>query len=216
MKVVIVEDKKEINNKINKLTNRILIEKNYDSDVISFLGYNEELKKILYSPERKIYILDIILNDYSGHDIAREIREKAKDWDSIIIISSAHNLKETLISERLSIFTYLLKEKNFEEELKETIESALSILELKGVLTPNKEYKLIHDDIFYVKREKNSKYCNIHTLKDIIRVRKSLKSIQQELKLKKIKKYLLVNEKNINFLKEEEIIFKNEEVLKLN
>ena len=98
MKVVIVEDKKEINNKINKLTNRILIEKNYDSDVISFLGYNEELKKILYSPERKIYILDIILNDYSGHDIAREIREKAKDWDSIIIISSAHNLKETLIS----------------------------------------------------------------------------------------------------------------------
>ena len=100
--------------------------------------------------------------------------------------------------------------------MKETIESALSILELKGVLTPNKEYKLIHDDILYVKKEKNSKYCNIHTLKDIIRVRKSLKSIQQELKLKKIKKYLLVNEKNINFLKEEEIIFKNEEVLKLN
>ena len=35
MKVVIVEDKEEFNNKISKIANRILIEKNYDSDVLS-------------------------------------------------------------------------------------------------------------------------------------------------------------------------------------
>lgn len=213
MKVVIVEDKEEFNNKISKIANRILIEKNYDSDVLSFFDYNKELKEVIHSKARNIYILDIELENYHGSDIAREIREGAKDWRSIIIISSAHNKKESLISERLSIYTYLLKGEDFEQNLTETIESALDILELEGYLSPKNEYKLIHDDILYVKKEKNSKYCNIHTLREPIRIRKTIKAIQQELKLKKIKKSILVNEQNVAYRDEEKIIFKNKEVL---
>lgn len=216
MKIVVIEDNYEFNQIICKYINQILIENDLDYDVISFNGYNKKLKRIIHDKEIKIYIVDIKLDNYSGYDICREIREEAYDWDSIIIIASIYNQKENFISLRLLIFTYLSKLSNFENNLKDTIIYASNILEHKNFLAINKRSKISTNDICYILKEKNSKYCFIKTLDNDYRIRRSLKSLKDELKLRKIKNYLLVNDKNIKSTNKSEIIFENNIAIKID
>ena len=110
MKVVIVDDICEFSNIIKKSIMQVLIEENLDVGILTFDKYTKELNRLIYSNEIKIYILDYDLGENTsknGYDIARKIRSDAHDWYSIIIICSIHNKKESFISARLSIFTYL-------------------------------------------------------------------------------------------------------------
>lgn len=216
MKIVVIEDNYEFNQIICKYINQILIENDLDYDVISFKGYNKKLKRIIHDKEIKIYIVDIKLDNYSGYDICREIREEAYDWDSIIVIASIYNQKENFISLRLLIFTYLSKLSNFENNLKDTIIDASNILEHRNFLAINKRSKILTNDICYILKEKNSKYCFIKTLDNDYRIRRSLKSLKDELKLRKIKNYLLVNDKNIKSTNKSEIIFENNIAIKID
>lgn len=218
MKVVIVEDILETQKNISKNTDEVLIENNLDINVICFDKYNKDLKRIIYNNEIKIYIIDVNLGSNcskSGYDIAREIREIAHDWYSIIIICSAYNQKENFISARLSILTYLSKSDNFECGLKETIKLAINIInEQNGVSIDNK-HQLYYKEILYALKEKYSKYCVIKTLDNEVRVRKNIYELEKELHLKKYRRHLLANEKNIATINDDEIIFKNDEKVEL-
>ena len=61
MKVIILDDIPSMNKKITKIINQVLIEKNLDIKIISFLEYNKDLKELIYNGEIKIYILDVDL-----------------------------------------------------------------------------------------------------------------------------------------------------------
>lgn len=215
MKIVIIEDNLEFNQKICKYLNQVLIENNLEWKIIAFSNYNKELKNLIHNKEIKIYIIDIKIGSYSGYDICRQIRESAYDWDSIIIISSILNQKENFISLRLSIFTYLSKLNQFEENLKESIVHAINILEKKKFLTINKSCQVSINDICYILKEKNSKYCFIKTLDENFRIRRSLKSLEKDLKLRKIKNYLLVNDRNIKSSNKNTITFENKIKIKI-
>ena len=67
----------------------------------------------------------------------------------------------------------------------------------------------------YALKEKYSKYCIIKTFDNEFRVRKNIYELEEELHLKKFKRHLLANEKNIASIDEDEITFKNEEKIKL-
>ena len=69
--------------------------------------------------------------------------------------------------------------------------------------------------MLYASKEKYSKYCIIKTFDNEFRVRKNIYELQEELHLKKFKRHLLANEKNIMSVDEEEITFTNEEKIKL-
>ena len=99
-----------------------------------------------------------------------------------------------MISLRLLIFTYLSKFYDFEN---------------KKLLTINRKCKILITDICYILKEKDSKYCYIKTLDNEYRIRKSLKHLKEELHLKKIKNYILINEKNVLLRDKNTIIFKN-------
>lgn len=218
MKIIVVDDILKFNKRIVKNINQILMEENLDIKIISFLSYNKELRSIIYNNEIKIYILDYDLGEKSiktGYDISREIRGLAHDWYSIIIICSVHNQKENFISSRLSILTYLSKFKNFDQNLKETIKEAIDILNQTNTISINKHCTLYRNEVLYASKEKYSKYCIIKTFDNEFRVRKNIYELEKELHLKKIKRYLLANEKNIVSIDDEEIIFKNEEKIKL-
>lgn len=209
MKLIVVENNTSFNERISKIANDFFYREKVDTQILSFVGYNKKLKEIIYNYERNIYILDIKLDYYSGYDIIREIREGAHDWESIIIVASVYNLKEDLISMRFSILTYLMKLNNFDYKLKEALKTSLDIFESQGFLTLNDDSQLFNKDILYVMKEKNTKYCIIKTWNDEFRLRKSLYKLQNELHLTKVKKYLLINERNVASVNGNEITLKN-------
>lgn len=218
MKIIVVDDILEFNKRMEKNINQVLIEENLDIKIVSFLKYNKELRNIIYNNEIKIYILDYDLGENApktGYDISREIRGIAHDWYSIIIICSIHNQKDNFISSRLSILTYLSKYNNFDYNLRETIKEAISILNQTSAISINSRCKLYYEEVLYALKEKYSKYCIIKTFDNEFRVRKNICELEEELHLKKFKRHLLANEKNIASIEDDEIIFKNEEKIKL-
>lgn len=218
MKIIVVEDIEKYNKLILKNVEQVLIEKNLDINIMSFYKYNNDLKKIIYNGEIKIYILDIELGENSsksGYDISREIRLLAHDWYSIIIICSIYKLKQNFIASRLSIFKYISKNNNFEKNLKLNLKKALNELNKENAIDINNHCKLYYSEILYALKEKYSKYCIIKTLDNEFRVRKNIYQLEEELHLKKFKRHLLANEENITSVSEEEITFKNNEKIKL-
>lgn len=218
MKVVIVEDDVLYNNRILKNVHKVLEKEKLNLSILPFYDYNHSLKEIIYNNETKIYLLDVDLggnSSSSGFDIAREIRERAHDWNSIIIIASAYNMKENFISARLSILTYISKFDDFDNNLRDTFKVALEIISSNNTVSINNHCKIYQNDILYALKEKYSKYCIIKTIDDEYRVGKNLIELEQELHLKKIKKHLLANENNIISIKNYEITFKNKEKIKI-
>ena len=209
MKIVTIEDNKNLNDIIYKDISRLLIINNYDYDIYQFCTYNERLEKIIYTDEIKIYIIDIKLGKYTGYDICRIIREAAYDWNSIIIICSAHNEQEKIISLRLSIFTYISKRHSFRKNLADSILSAINILEHNRFWIINSSSKIEINNIYYILKEKKSKYCLIKTEHETLRIRSSLKALNQKLGFKKMRNYILINENNAKLITKDKIIFKN-------
>jgi len=212
MKIVIVENEDNWSKRTLKNINKVLISEHIDEKIFCFNRYTKELKNIIYSNDKKIYILDIELGEYSGYDIAREIRDCANDWESIIIISSIYNQKENIISDRLSVLTYISKLVNFDNNIKESIKLAVKII-LKNNFIEFKESgiknKVAIDNIIYIKKEKYSKYCIIKTTENTFRVRETIFNLKEQTKLTQIKKDLLINNRYISNIDEFEKIKNN-------
>lgn len=218
MKIIVVEDIPSSNKKITQYIEQALIKENLDISIISFLKYDNHLKKIIYNGEIKIYILDVELGEKSmksGYDISREIRTLAHDWYSIIIICSAYDQNKNFISSRLSIYKYLSKFNNFEENLKNCLIKAINEIDKSNAIDINNHCKLYYNEILYALKEKYSKYCIIKTLDNKFRVRKNIYELEEQLHLKKFKRHLLANEKNITSINKDEITFKNNEKIQL-
>ena len=201
MKIVIVENDEKWLKRTMKNVNKTLITEHIDEKVLTFYKYTKELRDIIYDNSKKIYVLDIELGDNSGYDIAREIRDCANDWESIIIISSIYNQKENIISDRLSILTYISKLIDFDNNIKESIKLAIKIVS-KNNFFKFKESginnKIAINDIMYIKKEKYSKYCTIKTIDNTFRVRDTISNLREKTKLTQVKKDLLINKKHIN------------------
>lgn len=214
MEVVVIEDEIFWKNKIKQ----ILENNNKEDKFLYFSKYDEALNEVINNKNLKIYLLDIELKNSSidGVDIASEIREK--DWKSIIIFFSAYNEKENIISLRLNVLTYVSKNDNFETELLEAFNSAKGILleyNTIKVNTNGSEVNLYVNDILYITKEKNSKYCLINTTSGILRTRSSLSELKKKTNFRQEKKHLLINSNNIKYLLKEKIIFSNNIVLPL-
>lgn len=124
MEVVIIEDEIFWKNKIKE----IIESNNKEDNFLYFDRYDKVLESIINNKKLKIYLLDIELrnSDIDGTLIANTIREV--DWKSIIIFFSVYNEKENIISLRLNVLTYVLKDNNFKSELINAFNSAKNIL----------------------------------------------------------------------------------------
>lgn len=206
MKIVIIDNEafwlRRMNNEVKKIINS----DNLEVSIHKFQKYNEEFKKILYDGTAKIYIIDMELNDdIDGYDIVHEIRDIIFDWKSIIILASIHDERINIISLRLSILTYVSKNKNFDKNLGESVRLAINILgnyRFIKIKEHNQIYKLAINDIVKITKEKFTKYCIIETINNNeFRVRTSLLEINKELNFERINNYTLVNPNQINRLK---------------
>ena len=208
MEVVVIEDEIFWKNKIKE----IIEGNNKEDNFLYFDRYDKALESIINNKKLKIYLLDIELrnSDIDGTLIANTIREV--DWKSIIIFFSVYNEKESIISLRLNVLTYVLKDNNFKSELINAFNSAKNILLEDNKIKVNIngiEINLYVNDILYITKEKSSKYCLIHTTSGILRTRSSLSELKKKTNLRQEKKHLLINECNIKYVLKDKIIFNN-------
>lgn len=121
IKIIIVEDDKEMQNEIKRILGETLIFK--EETKIEYYGkFTEELKEeIKDKSERKIYIMDIELESkVSGIEIAKYIREN--DWESEILFLTSHDkMFETAYRSVYEIFDFIEKFHQMEKRLKKDL-----------------------------------------------------------------------------------------------
>lgn len=204
MKIVIIDNNNRWLNSTIDITKEILSD-TLEIDIIPFKGYNNKLQDIIFDGTPKIYIIDFELGNINGNDIANEIRQDAFDWKSIIIMFSIYNRKESIITERLSIYTYISKNKDFASNLKISIKSAINIINSNKFIEIKENrhnYQIPINEIIQITKEKLTKYCIIKTINNnFFRIRTSLTEINKQLNFKRINNYTLINPNQINRLK---------------
>lgn len=123
---VVCEDNKIILQRNIDIINRVMFKNNLSYKVYSFSNYSKELNDLIkLDVGKKIYILDIELEDVSGLDIARDIREE--DLKSFIIISTSYidYLPYTLKS-KLMLFDFVSKFEDYDANLSSILDRALN------------------------------------------------------------------------------------------
>lgn len=181
---IVCEDNNIILNKNIDIINKTMFNNNTSYKIYKFLSYNNELRDIIKSDmENKIYILDIELDNKSGIDISREIRNE--DINSFIILSTAHTeyLPYTIKS-KLLIFDFVSKFDDYEINLSRVIKNILTIYyESRTIdITTKDSIKRIYlNDILELKYNKTLGKTEIITKKNVYYVKKSLNAVFKSL-----------------------------------
>ncbi len=155
---VVVDDNKQHRKKIcdvimsNMMSNQINFKINeysdFDKKLIQYIDSKDHLS---------IYILDLELPSGDGIDIARTIRNKTNDWNSPIIIITAHeSLYYEVYKQRLQILDFIPKINSIEKPLSEDIEICLRMLNKEKVYRytyKNIAYNINLNSIKYIQRD---------------------------------------------------------------
>ena len=205
MKIIIIDNNNRCLKSSIDITKNSLSE-TLEMEIIPFKGYNNELRSLIFDGMPKIYIIDFELDaEINGNDIAHEIRENAFDWKSIIIMISIYNIKESIITKRLCIYTYISKDKYFISNLRISVKSAVNILNSNKFIEikENRQiYQIAINEIIQITKEKLTKYCIIKTINNNeFRVRTSLSEINKKVNFKRINNHTLINPNQITKLK---------------
>lgn len=222
MMIVVIEDNEILRKKEVEWIENTLDKEVFDYKICEFDDYTDELKKIVKTPEFKIYVIDIELPNSSGIYIAKTIRNY-DDVSEIIICSSYDNLEYKVFKSKLKILDFVSKQFNTEEELMSLI---LEVLKKKSrkVLRINDRSAILFiiiKDILYIKKDKGTRNCIIKTINNTFIVNKTL----EELKLMLTSSFLqvsrncIVNQNNVieyNFKDSKILFINNDEVNELS
>ncbi len=203
---VICDDNKDFNIMLkNKISQFMSKYKEIECKFHCYSGYGKEFEKIVQiGTTFKVYFLDIETRSISGLDAARLIREKYDDWNSVIIIVTAHEeFRYEALSNRLYLFDFINKMNNFEKNLEIDLTNIL-----KQYTRSSKSIILEYDysihrielrDIIYIEKKIDSKKCIIVTSYGKRVVQSSLNDLYKQLdeNFMKASRSLIVNLKNI-------------------
>lgn len=167
VRIVVVEDDKEVQLAIKKILRKLDIFKDEEVKIEYFTKYTNNLKEIINNPaERKIYILDIELETkVSGIDIAKYIRES--DWESEIIFITNHDkMFETAYRSVYEVFDFIEKFHDLENRLKKDINEIFKRnFDNKMLMfnSRNISLKIFYRSITYLYRDKDSRKIIVNT-----------------------------------------------------
>lgn len=184
MEFVICDDEKVFRSNIRRVIDKVLMDQEYDYDVIEFSKFDPSFKKKIQESTHKIYILDIEIKDsISGIDIARKIREN--DWESIIIFVTSHNeLGYQALKARIMLLDFISKYDDFENNLESILRKSLSLINSKKTIKFDSEgtsYIIHLSDILYIEKDTVDRKCIIKTTYNEILVNKTLNYMIQNL-----------------------------------
>lgn len=212
MIIVVVEDNNILREREIEAIRKAL--KDYDYKIVEYSDFTKELKKLIQTPDFKIYVLDIELLNSSGIDIANYIRDY--DDTSEIIMCSFHNeLEYKVLKSKLKILDFVSKYDNAYVNLTNLILEVFNKHSRKVLKITDKGAILfiVMKDILYISKEKNTRKCVIKTSSNEYLVNKNLEEIKQKLNSDfiQVSRNCIVNQNNVeeyNF-KDSKIKFKN-------
>lgn len=214
MIIVVVEDNSILREREIKAIRKAL--KNYDYKIVEYSDFTKELKKLIQTPDFKIYVLDIELLNSSGIDIANYIRDY-DDTSEIIMCSFHYELEYKVLKSKLKILDFVSKYDNAYVNLTNLILEVFNKHSRKVLKITDKNTILfiVMKDILYISKEKNTRKCVIKTFNNEYLVNKNLEEIKKELNsgFIQVSRNCIVNQNNVeeyNF-KDSKIKFKNGE-----
>ena len=214
MIIVVVEDNRILREREIKAIRKAL--KDYDYKIVEYSDFTKELKKLIQTPDFKIYVLDIELQNSSGIDIANFIRDY-DDMSEIIMCSFHYELEYKVLKSKLKILDFVSKYDNAYVNLTNLILEVFNKHSRKVLKITDKGVILfiVMKDILYISKEKNTRKCVIKTFNNEYLVNKNLEEIKQELNsgFIQVSRNCIVNQNNVqeyNF-KDSKIKFKNGE-----
>lgn len=221
---IVYDENKEYKEITTNLIEKKMMNYDYDYKITCYDSYKECVKSIQKSSNFKIYILDIKSRIESGLSIAKNIREKKSDWQSMIILTSeSQDYKLMAFDQRLMILDYLLKNNSYENNLSQTLDLALKNYDSRPNTIKfsykNTWYNISLADIIYIEKEQDSKRCLIKTTKDAYYITGNLCKLEKRLD----KRFLKCNRSYIINLEQMEeyntkdniIVFSNHETLNI-
>ena len=214
MIIVVVEDNRILREREIEAIRKAL--KDYDYKIVEYSDFTKELKKLIQTPDFKIYVLDIELQNSSGIDIANFIRDY-DDMSEIIMCSFHYELEYKVLKSKLKILDFVSKYDNAYVNLTNLILEVFNKHSRKVLKITDKGVILfiVMKDILYISKEKNTRKCVIKTFNNEYLVNKNLEEIKQELNsgFIQVSRNCIVNQNNVeeyNF-KDSKIKFKNGE-----
>lgn len=214
MIIVVVEDNRILREREIEAIRKAL--KDYDYKIVEYSDFTKELKKLIQTPDFKIYVLDIELQNSSGIDIANYIRD-FDDTSEIIMCSFHYELEYKVLKSKLKILDFVSKYDNAYVNLTNLILEVFNKHSRKVLKITDKGVILfiVMKDILYISKEKNTRKCVIKTFNNEYLVNKNLEEIKQELNSDfiQVSRNCIVNQNNVeeyNF-KDSKIKFKNGE-----
>lgn len=214
MIIVVVEDNRILREREIEAIRKAL--KDYDYKIVEYSDFTKELKKLIQTPDFKIYVLDIELQNSSGIDIANYIRD-FDDTSEIIMCSFHYELEYKVLKSKLKILDFVSKYDNAYVNLTNLILEVFNKHSRKVLKITDKNTILfiVMKDILYISKEKNTRKCVIKTFNNEYLVNKNLEEIKQELNSDfiQVSRNCIVNQNNVeeyNF-KDSKIKFKNGE-----
>lgn len=180
IKIAICEDEKVHQELLTKNLQKLFNELSLDYEVYLFNSGEQLLEN--YPEDIDIFLLDIQMNELSGMDIARKIREIDKNTVEIIFTTSL--IEYVQEGYEVRAYRYLLKPIEF-KDIKKHITACIEEIHMrkdKYLVISNKydNYKIKIDTILYI--EVQNKDITIHTLDSDYKVKMSMNKIEKELK----------------------------------
>lgn len=167
LRIIVVEDDKNMQFTIRKILRDMSIFKNEELKIEYFTKFSSELKEIIKdTSEPKIFIMDIELeSQISGIDIAKYIREI--DWESEIIFLTNHDkMFETAYRSVYEIFDFIEKFHDMESRLKKDLKVIFKRNydnKMFKFNCRNYNLKLYYHSITYIYRDKNERKLIVNT-----------------------------------------------------
>lgn len=182
---IICEDNQFFNKQFCYIIDKVMMKNDLEYQKHIFYEFNDEFKrKINENIPNKVYILDIVMPNADGTEIAGLIRQT--DLDSLIIfITSYYDEYEfEMLNGEYMFLKFIDKATNYQQILSETLENAIKRRQ-KKILTINMKdtiYRFNSNDVTYINYSKKDRKTYINFSFD--------KKIPCNLSLKKINSYL--------------------------
>ncbi len=173
------------------------------------------LSRINNSLGKKIFIFDIEVPGKSGLDLAREIRNSG-DWTSPMMIVTSHEyLKEDTLTAKMLMLDFISKYNNCENNLKDSLELAINILEHHKSLNfqyNGEIFQIPYDNILYIEKNVDDPYSTIVTKTSKVEIKKTISALEKELddtnKFLRTHRSCIVNINNITSVELKDCIIK--------
>ncbi len=182
---IVCDNEKEITDLVKNIITKTMFKTNIEYKVHVFNNYDSKFNNIVKADiENKIYILDIEVGKYSGIEVAKNIRKK--DWNSIILILTAHyELEYVAYKSKILLFDFISKFDLYDKEIYETINTCVNAIlqdDKLSIKCGRRYEKISYNDILYITYDSYNRKLKIITKIKEYETNTTLKKIKDKLK----------------------------------